>query len=423
MINRRQFFGKAAGMVAAVKSLSGMTASQAAPKSAASPRTTAPSDKVTLGIIGPGSRGQALMRAFLRVPGVRFGALCDVYEPRFAQARKITREDTPIVRDYRKLVETPGLDAIIVSTPLSFHTDHVTAAVESGHHVYGEKSMAIDVDGCNRILEAVKRGGKYFQIGHQYHYAPWYEEALRRIRAGKIGKVMQIYAYWHRNNNWRRPVPNPNDKQVERLINWRLYRQYSGGLLAELGSHHFHFATQVFGELPETVMGTGGIDYWKDGRETNDDTQTIFRYADGRTLFFSALTTNRMEGAQIKVFGTGGTVVVTEADAASYYEPATPTSAVPEGLVVEHGLVTTASFRAETPYRGPGEPIKVPEGLAGNPDFLACQSFIDCIRNHRRPSADEQSGWNSAVMVALGNQAVDTKAPIRFADHLPKQSG
>ena len=404
--------------MAAVKSLSGVTSSPQTASKSVSPRPVAASDKVTLGIIGPGSRGQALMRAFLRVPGVRFGALCDIYEPRFAEARKITGEATPVVNDYRKLAEIAGLDAIIVSTPLGLHTDHVVAAVESGHHVYGEKSMAIDVAGCNRILETVKRGGKYFQIGHQYHYAPWYEQALSQIRAGKIGKVLQIYAYWHRNNNWRRPVPDPKNKELERLINWRLYRQYSGGLLAELGSHHFHFATQVFGELPETVMGTGGVDYWKDGRETNDDTQTIFRYADGRTLFFSALTTNRMEGAQIQVYGTGGSLVVTQADAMSYYEPATASSAVPEGMVVEHGIVTTASFRAETPYRGPGEPIKVPEGLAGNPDYLACKSFIDCIRNHRKPSADEQSGYSSAVMVALGNQAVDTKTPVRFADHV-----
>src|SRR5581483_8372732 len=115
----------------------------------------APSDTITLGIIGPGSRGQALMRAFLRVPGVRFGALCDVYPPRFAQARAITGEQTPAFDDYRKLLATPGLDAVIVSTPLSFHAEHVTAALDSGHPVYGEKSMALTVDGCNQIVEAV----------------------------------------------------------------------------------------------------------------------------------------------------------------------------------------------------------------------------------------------------------------------------
>jgi hypothetical protein len=90
-------------------------------------------------------------------------------------------------------------------------------------------------------------------------------------------------------------------------------------------------------------------------------------------------------------------------------------SAVPEGLVVEHGVVTSASFRAEEPYRGPGEPLPVPEGTAGSPDFLACQSFIEDIRNHQRPDADEHAGWASAVMVALGNQAIESGTRVAFA--------
>jgi predicted dehydrogenase len=410
MIDRRQFLAKATAFLAALKFMPWRASAMQT-----SGRMNTPSAApVNLGIIGAGSRGQALMRTFLRIPGVRFGALCDIYEPRFAQARRITGEETPVFQDYRRLLQQ-GLDAVIISTPLSLHAEHVTAALESGHHVYGEKSMALTVEGCNRIVEAVKRSGKYFQIGHQYHFAPWYREALRQIRSGKIGKVMQIYSYWHRNSNWRRPVPNPKDPKLERLINWRLYREYSGGLLAELGSHHFHFANQVLGAMPETVTGTGGIDYWKDGREVADNVQALYRYAGGQTLFFSAITTNRMEGAQIRVYGTGGTLVITQADATSYYEPAMASSAVPEGLVVEHGVVTSASFRAEEPYRGPGEPLPVPEGTAGSPDFLASQSFIEGIRNDQRPDADEHAGWASAVMVALGNQAIESGTRVAFA--------
>ncbi len=417
MINRREFLGTAAGALAVLKTQA------SGEQTSASGRRVAPSDRVNLGIIGPGSRGQALMHAFLRVPGVRFAALCDVYEPRFAQARQITGEQTPTFTDYRRLLEIKDLDAVVVSTPLSFHADHMVAAAERGLPIYGEKSLGLTVEDCNRIVAAVGRGGKYFQIGHQYHYAPWYQEALRQIRAGKIGRVTQIYSYWHRNNNWRRPVPDPKDVKLERLINWRLYRQYSGGLLAELGSHHIHFANQVLGIRPQTVMGTGGIDYWKDGREVADNVQVIYRYATGQTLFFSSVTTNRMEGAQIRVYGTGGTLVITQADAASYYEPATTNSAVPEGMVVEHGVVTSASFRAEVPYRGPGQPIAVPEGTQGNPDFLACQAFIESLRNHRRPEADEHSGWSSAVAVALGNKAIASGAPVKFAEHLPASAG
>jgi predicted dehydrogenase len=375
------------------------------------------SDQVNLGIIGVGSRGQQLMRTFLRVPGVRFAGLCDIYEPRFAAGREITKESTPIYRDHRELLNARDLDAVIVSTPLSLHAQHVTAALESGRHVYGEKSLALTVDECNRIVDAVKRSAKHFQVGLQYHYAPWYREVLERIQAGKIGRVTQVYAYWHRNNSWRRPVPNPDDKKLERLINWRLYKEYSGGLVAELGSHHIGFANQVFGGMPESVVGSGGIDFWKDGRETQDNVQVTYRYPAGQTLVFSAITTNQLDGAQLRVYGTAGSAVLTESDATLYYEPKHPQSAAAQTTVVEHGIVTGATYRAEMPYRGPGEAVAVPQDKQGNPDYLACASFIDSIRNNRVPEANEQVAWAAGVAVALGNRALDEGGRVLFREH------
>jgi len=413
-MKRREFIGRAAGALGGVWLLA--ETGKLWPE--------APSDQINLGIIGVGSRGQQLMRTFLRIPGVRFAGLCDVYEPRFTAGREITGENTPLYRDHHELLAVRGVDAVIVSTPLSFHSQHVTAALEARKHVYGEKSLAFTIDECNGIVDAVKRAGKHFQIGHQYHYAPWYAEALRRIRAGKIGRVMQIHAYWHRNNSWRRPVPDRGDAKLERLINWRLYREYSGGLVAELGSHHIHFANEVFGSLPESVVGSGGIDFWKDGRETHDNVQVTYRYPQGQTLVFTAITTNRLDGDQIRVYGTDGSVVLTESDATFYYEPKRPQSAVTQATIVEHGIVTGATYRAEMPYRGPGEPVAVPRDKLGSPDYLACAAFIECIRkgNDQRPQADEQAGWASGVAVVLGNQAIDQGKRIVFSEHLPARA-
>ncbi len=407
-MKRREFIGRAAGALSGAWLLaeSGELWSQA------------PSDRINLGIIGVGSRGQQLMRTFLRVPGVRFAGLCDVYEPRFAAGRQITGESTPLYRDYLELLAARDLDAVIVSTPLSFHSQHVIAALESGKHVYGEKSLAFTIAECNDIVDAVKRTERRFQIGHQYHYAPWYGQTLRRIQAGKIGRITQIHAYWHRNNSWRRAVPDPKDKKLERLINWRLYREYSGGLVAELGSHHISFANEVFGDLPESVVGSGGIDFWKDGRETHDNVQVIYRYPQGQTLFFTAITTNRMDGDQLRVYGTDGSAVLTESGATFYYEPKRPQSAVRQATMVEHGIVTGATYRVELPYRGPGEPVAVPAGQQGSPDYLACASFIDSLRRHQRPQADERLGWAAGVAVVLGNQAIDQGKRIVFREHL-----
>ena len=414
-MNRREFIGYAAGAAGAALLSGGNDPLWASNKT--------PSDQISLGIIGVGSRGQQLMRTFLRVPGVRFAGLCDVYEPRFAAGRKITGENTAVYRDHPELLAAPDIDAVIVSTPLSFHSEHVIAALQSGRHVYGEKSLALTVEQCDSIVDEVKRSGKHFQVGLQYHYAPWYREVLRRIQAGKLGHITQIYAYWHRNNSWRRPVPEGSDIQLERLINWRLYKQYSGGLLAELGSHHINFANEVFGGMPESVVGSGGIDFWKDGRETQDNVQVVYRYASGQSLVFSAITTNRLDGDQIRVFGTDGSAVLTEADATVYYEPSRPQSAVSQQTILEHGIVTGATYRSELPYRGRGEAVTVPEDKMGSPDYLACASFIDCIRTDKKPEADEQKAWNEGVAVALGNQAIERGERVVLKEHMRNAVG
>lgn len=408
-MNRREFFGQAAGALAAASSVVARPGSMHA---------LAPSDQVNLGVIGVGSRGQELMRPLLRVPGVRIGGLCDVYEPRFAQGRKITNEQTPVYTDYRKLLEVRELDAVVVATPLSLHAEQVVGALESGKHVYGEKSLALTVKQCDQIVQAVKRTGKQFQIGLQYHYAPWFQEAVRRIRAGKMGKVTEIYGYWHRHGNWRRSVPDPKDPKLEQLINWRMYRAYSGGLLAELGSHHIQFANEVFGSIPESVVGSGGIDYWKDGREVPDNIQVIYRYPSGQTLFFSSITTNRLDGDQVRVLATEGSVILTETGGTFYDEPWAGRPVASAETVIDHGIPTGASYKADLPYTGPGHRIEVPEGREGNANYVACSSFIESVRNNRRPEADERVGWGAGVAVALGNQAIDTGARFRFAEHV-----
>jgi predicted dehydrogenase len=413
-IDRRKFIGNATGAIAGALLVAGCKES---------PKSVVPaSEQLRLGIIGAGSRGQELMRTFLRVPGVRFAGLCDIYEPRFAEGREITREQTPIYRDHRELLAAKDLDAVIVATPLALHGQHVIAALESGRHVYGEKSMAFTVEECNGIVETVKRTGKYYQVGLQYHYATWYRDTLRRIHDGKLGKITQICAFWHRNNNWRRPVPDPQDKKLERLINWRMYKESSLGLLAELGSHHICFANEVFGGGPESVVGSGGIDYWKDGRETYDNVQVTYRYPGGQSLTFSAITTNSLEGAQMRVYGTEGSAVITEADAVLYSEAKKLKASAVTKVLIDRGIMTGASYMPEMPYRGKGETVPLPNDVEGNANFLACESFVHSILNHQRPEADEHTGWAEGVAVILGNQAIEQGKRIWFRDYLQKQA-
>lgn len=375
-------------------------------------------EDLRVAVIGPGSRGAGVMRTFLRIPGVRVIAAADVYEPRFAEVRRHAGEHVAVYTDYRRMLEeqAKNLDAVIVASPPSMHAEHVAVSLERGLHVYGEKLMAFDVEGVRRIIRARKKSGKVYMVGHQYRYAPFAREAIRRVRAGEIGEVTHVYAYWHRNNNWRRavptqPVPGFTMEQLERLLNWRLYRATSHGLLGELGSHQIDLTNWMFDALPQAVIGTGSIAIYQDGRETFDNVQVTFEYPRGKRLFFSSVLSNHKLGYQLTVLGTGGTLDLTLEDATFYYEPKRSNSAVPE-------LATTGaslSTRGDLPYRGPGEKVNVQNTSA---DLLAVTDFVTAIRENGRPMAHEGIGLASAIPVAFGDRASQLGTRIEFAKQL-----
>ena len=250
-----------------------------------------------------------------------------------------------------------------------------------------------------------------FQIGHEYRYAPWVKESIRRVRAGDIGRPTHIYAYWNRNGDWRRSVPAPDPGgKLERLINWRLYRETSGGLGTELGSHHIDIANWVFGEPPESVLGTNSVCVYQDGRTVGDNVQMVFTYSQGRRLMFSSITDNAKNGNELWIYGTEGSAQITIEDATFFYEKKLsnqPTADKPVSkTIVERGVVTGASYStgSEMPYRGPGE--RVQTGPAGDPTLDSIRSFVEAVRGEHGIEADVHVGFESGVACAVAHDAV-----------------
>ena len=365
-------------------------------------------DELRVGMIGPGSRGQELLRQLLHVPGVRIAAVCDIYEPRYAQVNRLVGAEVPNTNDYRELLERKDLDVIYVATPVSLHAEHVLAALKTGRPVYGEKAMGFTSDECREIYAAASKPEALFQIGHQYRYAPWVQAAVDAVKKGKIGEPTHVYAYWHRNNDWRRPVPSPDPGgNLERLINWRLYRETSGGLVTELGSHHIDVANWVFDAIAERATGMTSIVSYHDGRTVGDNVQAVFSYPGGRRLMFSSLTNNAKMGNELWIYGTEGSVAITIEDATFYYEPKKhPKAAVAGAEVVAHGITTGASYntQGEMPYRGPGEKLAVT--ATEDPTLTACRAFIECVRAKRQPLANARVGYGSAIAATIANRAV-----------------
>jgi predicted dehydrogenase len=409
MIDRRLFLQGLSASAAAVATLGPVAASAQTPSTSdieVERQTSMTTDATPfrLGIIGAGSRGKELIRSFLRVPGVRVAAAADVYPVRFAQLNEVCGYEVPHHADFRALLDRKDLDAVVVATPLGLHAQHVLPALASGHHVYGEKTLAYTLDEAQQIVAATSSQKRIFQIGHQYRYSPWIRAAIARVQHGEIGDVTHILGYWNRNNDWRRPVPDPS---LERLINWRLYHQWSLGLIAELGSHHMDIANWVFGATPTEALGSGSICCYHDGRETDDNVQVVLSYPGGRRFIFTSMTDNAKMGDQLWLYGTKGSLNLTLQDATFYYEPKKIVRVEPQGKEV----ITTASYNPsnEMPYRGPGSPVEVtPE----DPTTAATRAFIYCVRHGVQPIADVHVGYGSALGVIQANEARRTNRQV-----------
>ncbi len=391
------------------------SASAAALASTTMARAATPAVKpVRLGVIGAGSRGQEDLRQFLRVPGVSVEAICDIYPPRYEQVNRLVGKQIPNTTDHKELLARNDIDAVLIASPVGCHAEHVIASAQAGKAIYGEKALGFTVDDNHNILAAVTSSKVLFQIGHEYRYASWAQEAIRRVHAGEIGTPTHCYAYWHRNGDWRRTVPSPDpDKKLEHLINWRLYRETSGGLGTELGSHHIDMANWVFGEQPTSVIGTNSICRYRDGRTVGDNVQAVFSYSQGRRLVFSSITDNAKLGCEFWIYGTEGSVQITIEDAYFFYENkksnAPSADKANSKTVVERGVVTGASYstQGEMPYRGPGE--KVVTATSEDPTLASVRSFIGAVRGEHSIFADVHCGFRAAIACSVAHDAVFTE--------------
>jgi len=348
-------------------------------------------DTLNIGIIGTGDRGSGLTPFINEIDNFNVIACCDTLP--FRLENGLGKVDGKAIgyKDYRKLLDNPDIDAVLVSTPFNTHSKIAMDALDAGKHVYCEKTMAKGFDGIQNLMGKVNSSKKIFQTGHQYHSSRLYTRVVELIKKGTVGKIAAFECYWNRNGNWRRPVPSP---ELERAINWRMYREFSGGLVAELCSHQLDFVNWVTETTPNKVMGIGGVDYWKDGRETYDNVHLLYDYPNGIRAKFTSLTSNAMDGYKIKVMGDKGSIIL-DLDNAWFY---------PEGMKnKELGNVDGVAGATMKWDEGKGIPIEVDHE---DPSKEALMDFKDSVINNQQPKSDILTGAKAAICVQMGLDAM-----------------
>ncbi|MGH9674235.1 MAG: Gfo/Idh/MocA family protein, partial [Bryobacteraceae bacterium] len=417
----------AATATAAVSKLRGAPAIQ---------KVHAANNVVNYGMIGTGSRGTYLIRHLNSIDGGRLAAVCDIKDEAAANASKTSKDKPQQYKDYRELLARKDIDAVIVTTPLYMHFPPTRDALLAGKHVFCEKSLVFKPEEVHALRKLSNERPKLvLQTGLQRRYSRFYQTVKQMIDKGMLGQVSHVYAQWNRNPGW-----------TMRPGMWRLHRQYSGGLTAELASHQIDVADWMFGSHPEFVVGVGGLDYMKDGRDIYDNIQLIFKYPKGQKLIYTSICTNkhmplfysnRTEFGEM-IMGTDGTIHITvgtdeePALALWFYEPG-PKRA---GEAKKEKAAVAGATLATTGKGGRGVPVMFSEALPDEKDsFLAkelkfarmwlyrkgimvpeedrnpvdveLESFFECCRTGARPRADLEVGLADSTSVMLANLAMD----------------
>lgn len=409
----------------------------------------AANDQVQYGFIGTGSRGTYLLRHLKGVDNGRCVAVCDVYEPSMRNAAQTIGTNPKQYKDYRELLADRNVEAVMIATPLYMHFPATKDALLAGKHVFCEKSLVFKPEEIHELRAlSNSRPKQVLQVGLQRRYSKFYQAAKAMIDKGMLGQVTHIRGQWHRNtfakDPWNKPVPAD---RTEKDVNWRKYREFSGGLTAELGSHQIDVADWMFGSHFEYVIGVGGTDYIKDGRDIFDNIQLIYKYPKGQKLHYSAITTNRHlplfenernEFGEV-IMGTQGTIQITVGTddepaiglwfrepelpktqaAAGTKEPAAPAGASLAGtgkgakglpILLDKDTVTGNESFIEKELKFArrwlySKGVMVPEEDR-NPVDVEMESFLSDCRTGNRPKADLEVGLADSAAVILSNLAM-----------------
>ncbi|MFW5645306.1 MAG: Gfo/Idh/MocA family protein [Bacteroidota bacterium] len=361
---------------------------------------------VKLGIIGPGSRGKYLLLRLLDIPGLEITCFCDNYEPNYQKAQQMLGSQARGYVNYKDMLEKEDIDAIIIATPLFEHARMTVDALDAGIHVFCEKSLAKTYEEANEMVKAHKRNGKILMPGHQRMFSLKYQKAYKMIQDGKLGDITHIRAFWHRNNDWRRHVPSP---ELERKINWRLYHDYSLGLVTELASHQVQVANQILGEVPEYVTGSGSINYWKDGREVFDNINMVYKYPCGTHLLYDSNISNNHYGLEEQVMGNLGTMELEKGKMFEEFPPPAPAILKlinhMENQFFDAVPIGGASWVPETAEKVKGEYIY--DGvLDDDGSRMMLEAFISFVRDDYVDTELTKQGFYSSIASTMAFEAI-----------------
>ena len=352
-------------------------------------RVVGANERLRVGCIGVGSRGQGRMRS-TQDHGAVVVAICDVNEDMLNQAAKGVRGDSAKrYRYHEEVLARDDVDAVIIASPDHWHRDHVVDAVRAGKDAYLEKPMAHSLEDSRAIVEEVEATDRIVEIGNQRRSGQHWERARELVASGKIGDlrfvrtwdtryrpndpyVARAKRFSEKRIDWKRFLGRAPSRPFDpvRCSAWRWFWDYGGGLMTDIGPHRLdvaHWISDTFG--PRSVVANGG-NYHSPEWETPDNIHALL---DCGTfcINFNVHFMNGQDGGGAGYYGTGGTILQSHG-------------------VMRH-IDTSNKLIAEWPTPGEGE--------------LHMKNFLDCVKSRKQPNSPVGVAHKVLAGAFLANEA------------------
>jgi len=248
---------------------------------------------IRMGFIGCGNRGTGVITTMSANTNINIIALADIFEDKLMLAKETLnkRNASKGFADiqkaniyqgsnaYLRLLENRDVDAVLISTPAYAHPEILEAAVAAGKHAYSEKPVAIDIDGCKKILRVSETINNKLSvvIGFQIRYATPYVEMVKRIQRGDIGEVINAQLYYFSSGIPINPIMGMSFDEA-RIRNHFHFNELSGGILLDQGIHMIDVCNWALQSTPLQAIGTGGKKGGTDFGNTWTNYQVIYKY-------------------------------------------------------------------------------------------------------------------------------------------------
>ncbi|MBX5493751.1 MAG: Gfo/Idh/MocA family oxidoreductase [Bryobacteraceae bacterium] len=403
-------------------------------------------DHIQIATIGMGGMGTADTNSSLAVPGVKLVAVCDVYEGRLIRAKEVAGKDLFTTRNYKEILDRKDVDAVIIGTPDHLHAQIAIDAMNAGKDVYCEKPMIQKVEQGHAVVATQKKTGRILQVGSQRVSSIEYEKARQLIQAGAIGELNLVEAWWDRNSAigaWQYSIPpdaSPENIDWERflgpapkrpfepirLFRWRNYQDYGTGVAGDLFVHLFSGMHYIVGATgPTRIFATGGLRFWKDGRDVPDVMLGLYDYpkTDKHPAFTLALRVNFVSGAGetsgLRFVGSEGVLTIGRGVTLSKHprekEPGYTISTFPAAVQKEFLKQYHAKYppRPNTPDSMDGETeerYQAPRGYSDHRHHH--QNFIEAVRTRKPVIEDALFGFRAAGPAVLSNVSYFEQRPV-----------